>query len=109
MRLIAEGPVVMVATLADLTSKLAAWAAGKPTIKALYVFGSYARSERTRTPDLDLAFEFMDVNVPFVELIINARAWKAEASRLTGLVVKDVYLSTSPVAQRDRVLVFSRQ
>jgi predicted nucleotidyltransferase len=104
-----EGPVVMVATLADLTTKLAAWAAGKPTIKALYVLGSYTRSEQTRTSDLDLAFEFMNVHVPFVELITNAQAWKAEVSRLTGLVVKDVYLSTSPVAQRDRVLVFSRQ
>jgi predicted nucleotidyltransferase len=99
----------MVATLADLTTKLAAWAADKPTIKALYVLGSYARSEQIRTSDLDLAFEFMDVHVPLVELITNARAWKAEVSRLTGLVVKDVYLSTSPVAQRDRVLVFSRQ
>ena len=99
----------MVATLADLTTRLATWAAGEPTIKALYVFGSYTRSEQTRTSDLDLAFEFMNVHVPFVELITNAQAWKAEVSRLTGLVVKDVYLSTSPVAQRDRVLVFSRQ
>jgi predicted nucleotidyltransferase len=100
---------MMVATLADLTAKLATWAAGKPTIKALYVFGSYARSEQTRTFDLDLAFEFVGVGQDFVELTTNARAWKAEVSRLTGLVVKDVYLSTSPVAQRDRVLVFSRQ
>jgi predicted nucleotidyltransferase len=99
----------MVATRADLTTKLAAWAADKPTIKALYVFGSYTRSEQTRTSDLDLAFEFMDVHVPLVELTTNARAWKAGVSRLTGLVVKEVYLSTSPVAQRDRVLVFSRQ
>jgi predicted nucleotidyltransferase len=99
----------MVATLADVTPKLAAWAAGKPTIKALYVFGSYARGEQALTSDLDLAFEFVGVAVDLVELITNARAWKVEVNQLTGLVVKNVHLSTSPVAQRDRVLVFGRQ
>lgn len=86
---------------------LVAWAAGKPTIKALYVFGSYAKGTAHSTSDLDLAFEFAGVDDPLSELIENAAAWKAEVSLLTGLVVKDFYLSTDAAAQ-NRVLVFSR-
>lgn len=85
-----------------------AWAASKPTIKSLYVFGSYARGEQTPASDLDLAFEFVGVNEPLAELISNAASWKAEQSRQTGLMVKDVYLSTDAAAQGARVLVFSR-
>ena len=43
---------------------LGKWAAGKPTIKALYVFGSYARGEARPTSDLDLAIDFVDVDDP---------------------------------------------
>ena len=76
-----------------------AWAASKPTIKSLYVFGSYARGEQTPASDLDLAFEFVGVDEPLAELISNATSWKAELSR--QLVVKDVYLSTDAAAQGD--------
>lgn len=48
------------------------------------------------------------VDNPLSELIENAAAWKAEVSRLTGLVVKDVYLSTDGPARGQKVLVFSR-
>ena len=69
---------------------------------------SYARREQTPASDLDLAFEFVGVNEPLAELISNAASWKAEQSRQTGLMVKDVYLSTDAAAQGARVLVFSR-
>ena len=42
----------------DLRGKLQGWAATKPTIKALYVFGSYASGVAQPGSDLDLAFEF---------------------------------------------------
>jgi predicted nucleotidyltransferase len=87
---------------------LAKWAAGKPTIKALYAFGSYARGEAGPDSDLDLAFDFIDVDDPLSELIEKAAAWKAELNRLTGIVVKDVRLSTDVVAQGPKLLIFSR-
>lgn len=87
---------------------LAAWAADKPTIAALYVFGSYARGEARPDSDLDLAFDFVDVDNPLSELIVNAGAWKVELGRLTGLVVKDLYLSTDAAVRGAKVLVFRR-
>ena len=87
---------------------LAKWAATKPTIKALYVFGSYARGGARPDSDLDLAFAFVDVDDSLSEMIMNAAAWKAELCNLTGLVVKDVYLSTDKAAQGAKVQVFSR-
>lgn len=87
---------------------LASWAADRPTIKAVYVFGSYARGEATSGSDLDLAFEFMDSDDGLSELITNARAWKAELSRLTGIIVKDLCLSIDKPAQGIRLKVFSR-
>ena len=84
---------------------LRTWAASKPTIKALYVFGSYARGKAHQDSDLDLAFEFADVDEADAELICKAAAWKAELSLLTGITVKDLYHSTAaPV--RERVQVF---
>jgi len=80
------------------------WAASKPTIKALYVFGSYARGEAKPDSDLDLAFEFTDVDEPDAELICNAKAWKNELTRLT---VKDLYHnSAAPVRNGPAVRVF---
>lgn len=87
---------------------LKAWAANKPTIKALYVFGSYARGDAHMDSDLDIAFDFSDVDEPLAELIGNAALWKAELTRLTGILVKDLYLSTDPPAKTKRLLVFSR-
>jgi predicted nucleotidyltransferase len=85
------------------------WAASKPTITALYIFGSYARGEATSTSDLDLAFEFTDVDEPDAELISNATAWKTELTRLTGIAVKDLYHSAAkPVRAGPTVRVFSR-
>jgi predicted nucleotidyltransferase len=69
---------------------LAQWAAAKPTIKALYVFGSYAQGAARPDSDLDLAFDFIDADDGLSELIWNAAAWKAELTQLTGVVVKDV-------------------
>jgi predicted nucleotidyltransferase len=87
---------------------LAEWAASKPAIKALYVFGSYARGEARPDSDLDLAFDFIDMDEALAELIDNAAAWKAEVRQLTSITVKDVYLSTDKVAQGTRVLIFGR-
>jgi predicted nucleotidyltransferase len=87
---------------------LAKWAQAKPTIKTLYVFGSYAEGTARRDSDLDLAFDFMNVDEPLSELIENAADWKAELSRLTGIVVKDVYLVTDAVSRGPKVLIFRR-
>jgi predicted nucleotidyltransferase len=87
---------------------LVRWAASKPTINCLYVFGSYAHGEAGSDSDLDLAFDFINVDEPLAELIEKAAAWKAELGRLTGIVIKDVYLSTDAVAQGPKVLIFSR-
>jgi predicted nucleotidyltransferase len=83
------------------------WAASKPTIKALYVFGSYARGEAQPDSDLDLAFNFTNVDEADAELICNARAWKTELTRLTGITVKDLYHSdAAPVRCGPMVQVF---
>jgi predicted nucleotidyltransferase len=87
---------------------LAKWAESKPTIKTLYVFGSYATGRAHQGSDLDLAFEFVDVDDPLAELISNAASWKTELTGLTGIPVKDVYLNSDRPAQTTRVLVYSR-
>jgi predicted nucleotidyltransferase len=96
-------------TGSQLRRALERWAATKPTIKALYIFGSYARSEARPGSDLDLAFEFTGVDEADAELICNSKAWKTELSRLTGITVKDLYHSTAaPVRDGPTVQVFSR-
>jgi hypothetical protein len=88
---------------------LARWAAGKPTIKALYVFGSYARGEARPDSDLDIAFDFTGVDEDDVELIGNARAWKTELTLLTGIKVENLYPATAaPVTNGPSVLIFRR-
>jgi len=83
------------------------WAATKPTIKALYVFGSRARGDGQPDSDIDLAFELTDVDEADAELICNAAAWKAEVRQVTGIVVKDVYHRNSkPVMAGPVVQVF---
>jgi predicted nucleotidyltransferase len=85
---------------------LSQWAATKPTIRALYVFGSYARGEATRESDLDLAVDVADDDV---DLVCNSRAWRAELAELTGLEVGPFYhVTAKPVASGLKVLVFSR-
>lgn len=87
---------------------LTRWAAGKPTIKALHVFGSYARGEARPDSDLDLAIDFMDQDDALPELIVNAAAWKAELCQLTGIVVKDIYLITDTIVRGPKVMIFTR-
>lgn len=93
----------------DLRGKLQGWAATKQMIKALYVFGSYASDAAQPGSDLDLAFEFTGVDEADDELICNAKAWKTELTRLTGITVKDLYHSTAaPVKNGAVLLVFRR-
>jgi predicted nucleotidyltransferase len=84
------------------------WASIHPTIDRLYVFGSRADGTASADSDLDLAFDFINVDEADAELIHNAARWKAEIHRLTGLVVNDVLLNTSPKMQEPRVLIYSR-
>ena len=85
---------------------LRAWAATKPIIRALFVFGSYARGEATPESDLDLA---VDVDGDDVELIGNNRAWRSELAHLTGLEIGPFYHVTAhPVASGPKVLIFRR-
>ena len=93
----------------QIYSQLADWAETKPTIKALYVFGSRAKGSAGPDSDLDLAFDFVDgVDNELAELIENAADWKAEVTKLTGIQVNDVYLSGDPIVGPKRVLVFRR-
>lgn len=89
-------------------SILVQWASAKPTISALYVFGSYARGEAHPGSDLDLAFEFVNAEESLSELITKAARWKQELSSLTGIVVKDLYLASDAAAAGPRVEVFRR-
>ena len=91
-----------------LHEKLAAWAATKPTIAALHIFGSRARGDFRPDSDLDLAFEFVDVDEELSELIENAARWKRELAILTDLTVKDLYLRSDHVASGAIVTVFRR-
>jgi predicted nucleotidyltransferase len=91
-----------------LQEKLAAWAATKPTVAALHIFGSRARGDYRPDSDLDLAFEFVDIDEELAELIDNAARWKPELSDLTGLVVKDLYLRSDPEVSGPVVTVFRR-
>jgi predicted nucleotidyltransferase len=89
---------------------LAGWAEGKPTIRALYVFGSYARGEARPDSDLDLAVDFLVAEDDALsELITNASSWKGELTTRTGICVRDLYLCTdAPPQQGPRVEVFRR-
>jgi predicted nucleotidyltransferase len=92
-----------------LRSKLASWAKSKPTIKALYVFGSYAKGTAKPSSDLDLALDFVDgIDDELSELIVNAGAWKQELTALTGLLVKDIYLASDQVVGATCFTVFTR-
>jgi predicted nucleotidyltransferase len=83
---------------ADHRNTLCAWAAGKPTIKALYIFGSYATGKARAQSDLDVALEFIeDLDEPDAELICNRDSWRQELTALTGICVKDIYKSTDSV------------
>jgi predicted nucleotidyltransferase len=88
---------------------LARWAASKPSIKALCIFGSYARGEARPDSDLDIALDFTGVGQADAELITNRAAWKAELTRLTGTPVNDIYhCADSVVRDGPTVIVFMR-
>lgn len=96
-------------TIDDFRQALAKWAESKPTLKALCVFGSYARGTATEKSDLDLAFEFCGVfDEADCELISNAQQWKTEVAELTGVVVKDGYHRGSPKVGGPVIQVFDR-
>lgn len=75
-----------------LHRELAAWAQSKPTIAALYVFGSYTRPAHQANSDLDLAFEFVGVDDELVELLLQREVWQRELAALTGLAVRGLHL-----------------
>jgi len=75
-----------------LHNELAAWAETKPTIVALYVFGSCARGTSRPDADLTIAFEFAGVEDELVELLLNQKEWRCELAELTGLVVQELCL-----------------
>jgi predicted nucleotidyltransferase len=54
---------------------------GQTDDQSPYVFGSYARGQARPDSDLDLAFEFINVDAPLSELIEKAASWKAELSQ----------------------------
>jgi predicted nucleotidyltransferase len=97
----------MMTSLPIPSEKLRTWAATQPTIKALYVFGSYARGQALPASDLDIALEFQNVDEDDAELICNRAAWKAELTQIIGITVKDIYhLAAEPVMAGPRVQIF---
>ena len=92
-----------------LRNKLRAWAKSKPTVRALYVFGSRARGNNRPDSDLDLAFNLEErYGNQLSELVSNADAWRGELAGLTGLRIKDLILSLDPEAS-ERLLIFRRE
>ncbi len=77
----------------DVKSKLTTWAASKPTVAAVYAFGSRAKGTNRPGSDLDLAFEFVpEIDCALAELIENRACWGSELTTLLGVRVKDLYL-----------------
>lgn len=92
-----------------LQEALARWAATKPTIEVMYIFGSRAKGMARPSSDLDLAFDFIDdIDNADSELIENAAQWKHELTKLTGFVVKDVYPGDDEKVGPERTVVYRR-
>jgi len=104
------GGVLLRSAMDDiLRNKLRAWAKSKPTVRALYVFGSRARGNNRPDSDLDLAFDLEErYGNQLSELVSNADAWRGELAGLTGLRIKDLILSSDPEAS-ERLLIFRRE
>jgi predicted nucleotidyltransferase len=95
---------------ADLDAALAEWAASKPAVLSLSVFGSRARGDARPDSDLDLAFELDDSGESqLTVLIVNREQWQRELSALTGLTVRDLYLLGDPEVTGPVKEVYARE
>lgn len=93
----------------ELDGMLAAWAAQRPEILTLFVFGSRARGDAQADSDLDLAFELDDsLETQFTVLVVNRGQWQRELSDLTGQIVRDLYLLDNSVVTGPIKQVYSR-
>ena len=89
----------------EIRSKLAIWAASKPTVAVVYAFGSRAKGNNRPDSDLDLAFDFMsEVDCELSELIENANFWKSELAALLGVPVTDLYLRNDESVENSIVI-----
>jgi len=73
----------------EIASNLAHWAAGKPLVGRVFIFGSRARSEHRADSDIDIAIELdlsaargMDESGGLVTWIFETKEWKTELKAL---------------------------
>ena len=83
--------------MVNVDDALAEWAASRPEVLALFVFGSRARGDARPDSDLDVAVELDDSHESQLTVLVTNRAqWQRELSALTGFVVRDLYLWGDP-------------
>ena len=71
---------------------LVAWAQREPLIKAVYVFGSYAKGTQRPGSDLDVALRLeLPTDEAFTELVWNRRRWSEQLTAAVGVPV-EIYL-----------------
>lgn len=92
----------------ELIDILLAWATSKPSVIALYVFGSRARGDEQPAADLDIALELEARFGDLDELITNRAVWKRELTMATGILVKDIQLRADPEVTGRIVTVYRR-
>jgi uncharacterized protein len=77
-----------------LTKKLSSWAADKPLVNRLWIFGSRARGDHHPGSDLDIAIELdlaaasgLDESGGLATWMFDTDGWQQELQQLTGLAV----------------------
>jgi uncharacterized protein len=80
--------------LDSLAEKLSSWAAGKPLVSRLWIFGSRARGDHHAGSDLDIAIELdlsaasgVDESGGMATWMFDTKGWLEQLQQLTGLPV----------------------
>jgi len=77
-----------------LSETLNAWAAGKPLVNRLWIFGSRVRGDHQDDSDLDVAIELdlsaasgVDDSGGLATWMFDTKGWREQLQGLTGLVI----------------------